>query len=210
MQDWWLALSAFEKVFWYIAVPFSVILIIQMILTFAGMGGDSGDVGSGAPADFDHDAAQSGVFSHDDSAVAGDAMPQFSIFTVRNFIAFFAVLGWTGIAAVRGGLSNLWVVLLSLLLGIAAMFLVSALFYFISKLADSGGALNIRNALNQTGTVYLPIKANGGNIGKIQITVQDSVREIQALTRQEIDLPTGTAVKVTGIEGENILVVEKI
>lgn len=208
MQDWWEIIPVFEKIFWYIAIPFSVILIIQMVLTFAGLGGDSSDVG-GSITD-GHDVDHSGVFNHDDTVVTGDAMPQFAIFTIRNFIAFFTVLGWTGIAAVRGGLSTIWVIVLALLLGLVAMFLVSALFYFISRLADSGGNLNIQNAINQIGTIYLPVKANGGNIGKIQLTVQGSVREMQAITKADEDLHTGTAVKVVGIASDSILIVEKI
>ncbi|MBL6963138.1 MAG: hypothetical protein ISR55_04895 [Bacteroidetes bacterium] len=211
MQDLWTSLSTFEQIFWYIAIPFSVILLIQLILTFAGMGGGSADIGEGVVdiPDADIDVDSDGVFNHDDSIMAGDGAPQFGVFTIRNFIAFFTVFGWSGIAGIRGGLSTPWVIIVAAVLGVIAMLIISALFYFISKLADSGGTLIIKNAINQIGTVYIPIKASSGNIGKIQITVQDSLHELKALTKLKEDLPTGTVVKVTGLASDNVLVVEK-
>lgn len=93
--------------------------------------------------------------------------------------------------------------------GTAVLFLVAGLFYLIYRLAASG-TLNIANALNQVGNVYIPIQANGGNIGKIQITVQGSLREVQAMTDGKEDLPTGTVIKVIKIISDNILLVEKL
>jgi hypothetical protein len=217
MTEWWEALSNFEKVFWYVAIPFSLILIIQMILTFAGMGGEDADVGggetdiSGLDLEADGDLDISDVSDTGDSGFnISDADPSFNFFTIRNFIAFFTLFGWAGIAAIDGGMNKTLTILIAIAAGLIAMTLVSALFYFISKMVDNGGALKIRNALNQIGDVYIPIKANAGNVGKVQITVQGSLREMQAITKKEFDLPTGTVVKVTGIVSNSILVVEKI
>jgi hypothetical protein len=210
MQQWWEALPVLEKIFWYIALPFSVILVIQLILTFAGLGGGATDIGTDAPDTSGFDGGHDYATDNVDSAHSGDFMPAFSIFTVRNFIAFFAVFGWAGLAFIRSDLSLFWVLILSVLMGIMAMLIVSSLFYFISKLADSGGSLNISNTLNLTGTVYLPIKANGMNIGKIQIIAQGSLRELKAMTKTETDLPTGTVVKVTEIENDELVIVEKL
>ncbi|MBE0638357.1 MAG: NfeD family protein [Bacteroidales bacterium] len=201
MQDWWDALTTFERVFWYIAIPFSVILIIQIVLTFIGLDGGSSDVGGDLPddvgtSDIDH--------SH-----AGADHSGFSVFTFRNFVAFFAVFGWAGIVGIQNNFSDVMVVIFGIACGLLIMLIISTLFYFISRMTDSGN-LDIRNAINQIGNVYLPIRANSGNIGKIQITVQDSNREMNAVTHLDQDLPTGTVVRVTGIESGNILVVEKL
>ena len=214
MTQWWEALTTFEKVLWFIAIPFSFILVIQMILTFTGMGGEDTDIGpgdvSGGDLDLSSDAVtDSGSATHS----AGDAMGSdvaFNFFTIRNFIAFFTLFGWAGIAAYNGGLSKFWTIIIAVVAGIIAMAIVSMLFYFLNKLQDSGGALNIRNAINQVGDVYLPIKANNGNVGKIQINVQGAVREMQAITKGDKDLPTGTVIKVTGVASDHILVVEKM
>lgn len=214
MYEWWATLSDFEKVFWYIAIPFSVILIIQMILTFAGMGGSDTDVGGGdsdvSGLDLEVDSDIDTTDSVDHSSANHDIDPSFNFFTIRNFIAFFTLFGWSGIAAFESGLGKSWAIVIAAIGGLVAMLAVSTLFYFMSKLVDNGGTLIISNALNKIGKVYIPILANNGNIGKVEINVQGSVREMQAMTKGDTDLKTGMPVKVTGISNGNILIVEKI
>ena len=180
------------------------------------MGGSDTDVGGDVSdtsgldlepsTDMDHPdlSSQEGADGHDVSLE-----PSFHFFTVRNFIAFFTIFGWSGIAGIHGGLSTAWTIILAILLGIAAMLIISALFYFFGKLTDSGNE-DIRNAINKVGEVYLPIKAKSGNIGRIQVSVQGAIREHQAITHGEEDLPTSTVVKVVGIVSGDILVVEKM
>ena len=58
MQTWWEALSTIEKVFWLMSIPFSVIFVIQMVLSFIGIGGGATDPGadfSGMNSDIGHD-----------------------------------------------------------------------------------------------------------------------------------------------------------
>ncbi len=202
METWWETLDAFEKIFWYIAIPFSVILIIQFILTFMGIGGASSDVGGDVPDDI-------GSPDYEVDSFAEAAQSSFSFFTLRNFIAFFTVFGWAGIVGINNGFSEVMVVIFGIACGLLIMLVISTLFYSISKLTDSGN-LDIRHAINRIGKVYIPVKARAGSIGKIQITIQDSNREMQAVTHQDQDLATGTVVRVTGIESGNILIVEKL
>jgi membrane protein implicated in regulation of membrane protease activity len=216
MTEWWETLTSFEKLFWYIAVPFSVILFIQLILTFAGMGGSDADVGGGdtdisgldLDEDIDLDMDAGGTDGADSDM--SDVTPAFHFFTIRNFIAFFTMFGWAGIAAIKNGFSVSGTIAIAFGAGLVAMLIVSALFYFLSKMQDSGGTLNIRNALGKTGEVYIPVLGESKNIGKIRITVQGTLREMQAITKGEDDLPTGTVVKVTGVMNDNILKVEKV
>lgn len=210
MTEWWNSFSSFEQVFWYIAIPFTVILFIQMLLTFAGMGGTDADVGdadlSGLDTDGDIDAAEDYDTGGDDF----DMTPSFHFFTIRNFIAFFTLFGWAGIAAFENGLNRTWTIIIAMLAGIFAMFIVASLFYFMGKLVDNGGALSLKNAINKIGNVYIPIQANSGSIGKININIQGSLRELQAMTQGDKDLKTGTVVKVVGIASDSILIVEKV
>ncbi len=224
MQEWWEALSGFEKVFWYISIPFSIILVIQIVLTFIGLDGSSSDVGEGlsdgsgldldidTDVDFDVDVDVDIDIDADPSSnqdIAGHDTPMFSFFTFRNFVAFFAVFGWAGIVGIHNDFGTAWTIVFAIVLGLAMMFIVSGLFYFMHRMVGSG-TMNIRNALNQVGNVYIPIKANAANTGKIQVNIQDSIREMSAITRKDEDLPTGTVVRVTGIVSGNILVVEKL
>lgn len=206
MQTWWDALTTIEKVFWLIAIPFSVIFLIQMVLSFTGIGGGATDPGSDIPADFH---SELGNGSHDVTHSNEDAGPGFSFFTLRNFIAFFTVFGWSGLALNNAGISIGITITLAVLIGIIAMMIISSLFYFTMKMADSGN-VSVKNALGATGKVYLPIKANNGNVGKVQVTFQGSIREMQAVTMLDKDLSTNTIIKVTGLADENILIVESI
>jgi len=204
MQTWWDTLTALEKVLWLIAIPFSVIFFIQMVLSFTGLGGGATDPGADI-TDFQGDGSTAG---HDLSHSNEDAGPGFSFFTIRNFIAFFTVFSWSGLAFNSAGLGIVPAIGLSILIGIIAMLIISSLFYFTSKMTSSGN-ISIQNAIGATGKVYLPIKANKGNIGKVQVTFQGSVREMQAVTQQDSDLPTNTIIKVTGLADDTILIVEK-
>jgi membrane protein implicated in regulation of membrane protease activity len=198
MEIWWNSISSFEQIFWYIAIPFSIILLIQMILTFAGISGGSSDVGADT-----HDGNISSEHH------TGDMGQPFQFFTLRNFIAFFTIFGWSGIACINAGLSNVITVLISIISGLVAMFVISLLFYFITKLAESGNS-NIRNAVGKTGKVYIPIRANSANSGKIQISFNNSLREVTAITKGSEDIATGVLVRVIDIVDETTVVVEKI
>ena len=77
------------------------------------------------------------------------------------------------------------------------------------RLAEDG-TLRIKNALGAIGEVYLPIGANRSKTGKVQIIVQGSLRELEALTDEDNTLPTGTVVKVIEIVSAELLLVETL
>jgi hypothetical protein len=138
MQQWWDALSAFEKLFWYIAVPFSIILVIQLVLSFIGIGNNNEDIGSviADTAGFDAHAGDiitSVPVEHHHSENHIKQETGFCILTLRNFIAFFAVFGWGGIVGVRLGLSHILIILIAFVLGILMMLLLSSIFYYLNK-----------------------------------------------------------------------------
>jgi len=85
--------------------------------------------------------------------------------------------------------------------------IVAGLFYSMLKLTESGN-IDYKNAIGLTGEVYIPIPENKSGLGKIQITIQDSLKEVEAMTKGEY-IGTGNFVKVTGLVN-NILVVEKL
>ena len=86
---------------------------------------------------------------------------------------------------------------------------MATLFYYLSKLTSSGN-LKLKNALNEIGEVYLTLGANRSSIGKIQIKVQGSLRELDALSDESVDLKQGTVVKVTEVSSNGMLIVKKV
>ena len=192
MVPWWDTIPAFEKIFWYFAIPFSLVFSIQIILTFIGI--DWHDSGLDAHGGID--------IQHDTDFLAG-----FHLFTLRNFIIFFTGFGWAGIFAVHAGFGQIASVFFAFIIGLILMVAVAGMFFLMTKLTQSGN-IKMTNAVNSSGLVYLPIPAKRSGLGQVQLTVQGSVREVEAMTDGET-LPTGTPVTVTEVVDEKLLVVKK-
>ncbi len=188
MEEWFFALSTFEKVYWAIALVSSLIFIILIIMTF--LGGDIEDVG-----DVDAD-------------INGDTGIGFQFLSFKNLMGFFTIFGWTGISSMNAGYSNGITLAVSIGCGLLMMTAMATLFYYLGRLT-SNGSLNINNALNKVGEVYLTIGANRSSIGKVQINVQGSLRDLEALTDKDVDLKQGDIIQVTQITTNGILIVNK-
>jgi len=186
INQWWEALTSAHQVFWFIAIIFTVLFFIQFILLLIGFDTDSGGL--------DHPGDVS-VFEH-----------EFSALSVRSIIAFFTFFGWTGVLALNNDLSAWMAVILASLAGLAAMFVVAYMVYKFSQLEQSG-TLNLYNALDQPGEVYLSIPAQRKGLGKVNLKVDGKIRELDAVTEGEA-LKTGTPIKVVEIMNGNVLMVE--
>lgn len=190
MLEFFDGMSTLEQTYWTIALVGSAVFLIIFILTFIG-GGDS---------DMDADASD---FEVDDGGVG------FQFFTFKGLVGFFTIFGWTGITCLDNDLSTGLSLIISTIAGLIMMVLTSLLFYWMHKLAESG-TLKMKNAIGVIGEVYLPIGAERSKMGKVQIKVQGSLRELEAITDEMEELKTGTMVKVTEIVSAEILLVEKL
>ena len=189
MEESFTALILFEKVYWVIALISSIIFIILFIMTL--LGGDAEDFDGG---DVDAD-------------IDGDTGIGFQFLSFKNLMGFLTIFGWSGIACLDGGLSKFSTVLISVSCGLVMMFVMATLFYYLGKL-QSSGTLKLKNALNQVGEVYLTIGAKRSKIGKVSITVQGTLRELEALTDEEKDLVLGNVVSVKEVTDNGLLIVE--
>lgn len=190
INSWWASMELLEKIYWAIALPFSAVFIIQLLMTLIGGGGD-GDIDATGDADFDVDA---------------DAGIGFQFITLKNFIAFFTIFGWTGIACLDGGLSKGMTIFLSIVAGMLMMLLMATLFYLIGRLTESG-TMKMDNAIGKTATVYLRIPAAKSGTGKVQVNIQ-GLRTLDAMTSNNEDIKSGSLVKIVSIEADDILMVE--
>ncbi len=177
------------RVFWWIALPVSLIFIIQMVLTFIG-----GDATDGLHADFDGD-------------LSGGDTP-FQLFSFRNLINFLLGFSWTGISFYHSISST------SLLIGLSVVVgsLFVAIFFIIIKQIrrlEEDNSFQITNALDKTAEVYLPIPAEKSGKGKVLISVKGSMHELEAITEKG-RIETGKVVKVVRIESNQLLVVETL
>ena len=187
MMEWFQELSSFQKTYWVITGISTLIFLFVLIGTFVGADADDiGDV---------------------DAEIDADTGAGFQFFTLKNLVAFFTIFGWSGIASIDAGNSKSVTIIISLICGLAMMFVMAAMFYYISKLTSSG-TLKMQNALNSIGEVYLTVGANRSKIGKVQVKVQGSLRELEALTDNDKDLTQGNVVKVIEVTNNGILIIE--
>jgi hypothetical protein len=191
MKEFFGEASVLEQTYWYIALIGSAIFVIIFIMTFIG-GGDT-------DMEADMDSAEGG----DDGGVG------FQFFTFKNVIAFFTIFGWSGIVCIDNGYSRMITITVSSISGLAMMMATGYLFFWMGKMTQSG-TLKINKAIGVIGEVYLPIGANRSKIGKVQIKVQGSLRELEAITDEKEDLKTTTLIKVKEVVSAELLLVETI
>ena len=188
MEEWFYAMSLFQQIYWVIAVVSTVILLILLVLTL--IGGDADDFGGDV-----------------DMEIEGDTGIAFQFLSFKNLMGFFTIFGWSGISCIDAGWPIWSTILVSFICGLVMMLVMAATFYYLSKL-QSSGTLNFKNAIGQVGEVYLTVGANRSNIGKVSITVQGTLRELDALTDEEVNLELGNVVRVKEITDNGILIVE--
>jgi membrane protein implicated in regulation of membrane protease activity len=132
----------------------------------------------------------------------------FRLFTFQSILVFLVVFGWMGIAmsenhTIPGFVS----ILVSLLAGSAGLFLTAWLFYSLMKLQNSGN-VRLTNAVGLEGEVYIPIPPNGKGQGKVNLLLQGRWVECDAVTNGLEPLKTQQAVRIVGLQGGAVLVVE--
>jgi hypothetical protein len=185
-SDWWSGLSVVLKIFWSLALPFTVLFLFQLVLSFIGHDSPD-DIG-----DPDVDGGEHG---------AG-----FQFFTLKNFIGFFTIFGWSGIAMIDSGASIGAAITVATIAGTLMMFVMAGMFYLLMK-AQYDGTMKIQKAIGHSGEVYLTIPSKRGSPGKVQIIVSGSLRTLDALTDDDSDIQTGKIVKVSKIVNDNTLLV---
>ncbi|MDL2287185.1 hypothetical protein LJB90_01295 [Eubacteriales bacterium OttesenSCG-928-G02] len=215
MFEWWESLSTLARILACVAVPSTLVLILQIIISIFGFGESDGADGADA-IDFDIETdidVSEGIFG--DGDVSGDIATEgggsidagFRLLSIRTLIAFLAVFGWSGMIFDKSDLKTGLTLFFATICGLIAMLIVAGLFYLINRL-QYDGTRNIKNALGVSGTVYLKIPPKRLGKGKINIILQGALVEVDAVTDEEVDIPFMTEVVVIGISGQNTLVVK--
>ena len=193
MTEWWTSLDLFMKILWCIAIASSLIFIIETVLTF---------IGADVEMDMDTD------FDIADGGFEGD--PSMNLYTFRNLVNFLLGMSWTAILLNEQMKSKALLMLIAFAVGAAIVFAVMMMFKGLSKMQQSGNINVFESAVGCSGKVYLTIPGERKGSGKVQININNSVREYDALTDSEDDLKTGTSIKVTEVLDASTLLVEEI
>lgn len=177
------------RVFWYIALPVSLIFVLQSILSFAGADGHDGSVGD----------------LHSDTDHGDNGM---SILTIRNLINFLLGFSWAGISFYKVISSHFLLISVAIIIGILFVALFIYILIQMQKLSEDN-SFKMEQTLHKTGTVYLAIPENRSGTGIIQISINGSVHELNAITAQA-RIDTGAMIRVIKVEDNNLVLVEKV
>jgi len=198
MSAWFNSLSELQRIFALIAIPSTVVMLIQSLLILFGV--------------FDGDADTDGFDFDDidgDGEADGDTGDGLSVFSVRGFVAMLCVGGWLGIVLLDLGMSTVEAIILAFAGGVAALFGMAYLVRLLIKLQHTGN-LELSNAVGKTGTVYLTIPGNMSGTGKVHVTVQEVYSEFGAMTDEPEEIKTGEAVRIDSVGESGVLIVKRV
>lgn len=188
MIRWWTELELIQQIFALIAIPSTLIMVIQTVMLVIGMDNE---------ADMDID---------DVPETMGDGL---TLFSVRGIVTMLSVMGWCAVALVDSGMSDVLSVIISVVLGFLALVGMAYLMRAVYRLQASGN-MDVGNAVGKVAQVYIPIAADAEKTGKVTMTLHGKYCEFDALTTASETLKTGSYVRVVAVDGAGVLVVEPI
>lgn len=190
LSQWWEALTIIEKIHWVIAVPSTLIFVIQLIMLFVG--GDADD--------FDTDVDIDSADGH------GAGIDFFSAKSVVSFLMFF---GWTGLAVIDKGIDAWWgITLISFAVGLIMMAFTAWIFWLLLKLQETGNARTL-DALGRSGEVYITVPGKKAGSGKVQVAISGSIRTLDAVTEDIDEIKTGSFAEVIDVVNDVLVVTRK-
>ncbi len=204
--DWWNGMSVASQIFACVAIPATLLLLIQTVMMFLGFAGESDGFGDDVPDDVPDDLPDDIDVDADASDFSG--LDGLRIFTLRGIIAFFVVFGWMGVVMDGGGSPLYATIPVSIVCGFAMMLALAFLFRAIMRLRDDGNVDN-RNAIGVSGRVHLTVPPSRRGDGKVHIMLQGSYVERNAVTDEDEPIPTGAEIVVVGVSGQTDLVVKR-
>ena len=214
MIEWWNSLEPAMKILWAVTLSASLVFVIQTVMTFLGAAGDSDfDINSDFDADAPGDVADGSVDVGGGPDVGGHDVDHpstgMNLLTFRNFINFLIGFGWTAILLKDSVPATGLRMLIAIVVGIVLVAIVMLLFKWLTDMQQSGNINVYKSAIGCEGTVYLSIPGERSGAGKIQITINNAVREYEAVTDGPA-LKTGARIRVVEVVSANTLLVEEI
>lgn len=187
MLDWFTEQTLMMQIFWGCAIIGTAFFAVQLVLMLIGIDSDVTDI--------DFDAG--------DTLDLGGGLSMFSIKSLVNFIVGF---GWGGVCLASTIQNKVALIFAALVVGAFFSWMYLFLYKKMRRL-EHNGAFNIDACVGKTATVYLRIPANNEGHGKIQISINGSIHEFDAVTNGDA-LPSGRKVTVLSVVDSSTLKVK--
>jgi hypothetical protein len=188
-MDWIDKLEPMLQVFWYLAIPVSLIFLLKFVFSLFSI----------ETTEIEDISLSDGL-----EIESGD----FDIFTFHNLLNFLLGFSWCGIS-LYFSISNK--TLLLLICTLCGSFFVFSFFHILKKIKslNQNNKFEIKQALGKSAEVYLKIPESMTGKGKVILSVNGSTKELDAMTEGNL-LITGSIVHVVRIDNNEILIVEQI
>lgn len=195
VSEYW---SILDKFFFTCAVAGGSLVVLRVIFMF--LGGDG--LGEGG---------EHGGLSIEDGgdieAHHADSDIGFKALSLQGVSSFFLMFGLVGLTMSRqSGLNPLFSITGGTLAGAASVWIIGKIFQFAVRLQSSGTA-DLSKTVGNNGTVYLKIPSGG--TGRVTVNFLNRQMELDAVSKDGSEIPSGGRVRVVSIQG-NVVTVEKI
>ncbi len=170
------------RIFWYIAIPCSLILIIQITLVL---------IGNDLAANMD----------------IGKNENNFSALSLLTFNNFMLGFSWTGILLFDFFDSKLLLTICAFSFGISVVWFFLMILKKVQK-TEENKHFQIIDTVGKTAKVFSKIPQNMQGKGKIVVKLNSSTHKLEAATLGPA-LETGTIVNIIDIGNTNLLIVQK-
>ncbi len=195
MLEWYNAMEPFFQGVAVVAICATLIMLIQLIMLIIGFGSDHDFDGDG-DFDSDGDIYNDGTFAD----VFG-----LKILSIRNFFIFLAMGGWSMIIIYELSENYPIAIIFGIIVGLIMVVLCSYAMKKAMQLQDSGN-IDIANSIGKIGTVYLKIPGKRAGMGKVNVLIQERFVELDAMSEDEEDIPTGSEVLIVSQNNDYVVV----
>ncbi len=197
MITWWNSMDTVGQIMALIAIPATLVLVVQTILLLFGIGDNDLDDGI--------DLNDNGMIDTPGDG-GGDGL---MLFSLRGIMAMAAIGGWSGLVMHEAGINLVITIFLACAFGFMALVAIAYLMKLSLRLQSSGN-IDLGYAIGKVGSVYIPIPPSMQGVGKINITIQERFVEVCAITRAKRRLKTGESVRVVATDEIGNVVVEPL
>jgi membrane-bound ClpP family serine protease len=123
---------------------------------------------------------------------------------IKSILIFIAVSSWTIRAvALNSPWTWIWSVVLGIIAGLFAVFIMSAALRFLWSRQESGNWL-MQQTQGETGYVYVPIPSEG--IGRVMLSMRGKERELDAISEKGQPLSYKEQIQVVDYSDEYVIV----
>ena len=184
-MEFFTSMDTYLQGFWFIAIPVSIIFVIQTVMTFVGA-----NASDGLAADFDGD-------------LSGEDAP-FQLFSLRNLVNFLLGFSWTGISFYELIDNKITLIIFAVLVGCLFVYIFFLTVQALMKLAEDN-SFKIEETLGKIAQVYIPIPEYLSGRGKVTLSVRGSLRELDAMTEEE-KIPSNVTVRIVKVQDQVLFV----